>query len=193
MPVPEPVHEIQAGPVRVAVLAHARGRPAEPSARAWIEPRLALPAGALPRDARGRPSTGSDEADVNWSHSGDWLAVALGRDVRVGVDIEVLRARRDPLALAGRYFHPAEAAALAALSPAQRAPAFLRLWCAKEAVLKAHGHGLAFGLDRLRFDGIGGELQLVAVDQALGARNAWSVQSFDWSAGVGAVAWCAGS
>ena len=27
--------------------------------------------------------------------------------------------------------------------------AFLRLWCAKEAVLKAHGRGIAFGLDRL--------------------------------------------
>ena len=34
---------------------------------------------------------------------------------------------------------------------------FFRLWCAKEAVLKAHGHGISFGLHKQRFapDGAG--------------------------------------
>ena len=54
-------------------------------------------------------------------------------------------------ALARRFFHPAEADALDDGPEAQAQAGFLRLWCAKEALLKAHGHGLAFGLDRLRF------------------------------------------
>ena len=57
--------------------------------------------------------------------------------------------------------------------------AFTRLWCAKEAVLKAHGRGLSFGLEKLQFalDG-DGPPRLVACDPALGAPADWRLHAW---------------
>src|SRR3546814_6516543 len=65
---------------------------------------------------------------------------------RSGADLELLRPRPRALALAERFFVRSETGALLALPAEAREAAFVRLWCAKEAVLKAHGRGLAFGL-----------------------------------------------
>lgn len=86
----------------------------------------------------------------NWSHSGEVALVAIARGCSPGVDIERLRPRPRALELAERFFHPEETAALAKLDDSQREQAFLELWTAKEAVLKAMGRGIAFGLERLR-------------------------------------------
>lgn len=168
-----------------------RGARAEPLARAWLAERVGIAADALPlaRDARNRPRLHGELGglDVNWSHSGGWLLLAYARGVRVGVDVESLaRARPRVLELAARWFHADEHAALAALPPDARQHAFLRLWCAKEAVLKAHGAGLAFGLHRLRFDGAS---RLVACDAALGDAASWRVDAFEPAPGF--VAACA--
>ena len=73
---------------------------------------------------------------------------------------------------------------------AARERAFLRLWCAKEAVLKAHGHGLAFGLHRLEFATTGGRLHLHACDRALGRPEHWSLEEIEPAPGyLGALAW----
>jgi 4'-phosphopantetheinyl transferase len=183
------------GPVRVAVLAHPAGVPAESIARDWIAAVVACAPAAVTfeRGRHGRPSLQLDGAptalDCNWSHSGDRLAIALGEGVRVGIDIEHPRPRPRALELARRYFTAAEAEALAALPVALREAAFLRLWCAKEAVLKAHGRGLAFGLDRLRFEGLGGAVRLVETDPALGAADDWALQALDTGGLVGVLAW----
>ncbi|HEV2621544.1 MAG TPA: 4'-phosphopantetheinyl transferase superfamily protein [Frateuria sp.] len=122
-------------------------------------PLLALLGAYLGRDAGsvhlvngeyGRPGLAEASAlDFNWSHSGSLALVALARGMAPGVDVERLRPRPRAWALAQRYFTPAEVAALARLAPGEREAAFLRLWTAKEAVLKALGRGLAFGLHRL--------------------------------------------
>jgi 4'-phosphopantetheinyl transferase len=52
------------------------------------------------------------------------------------------------------------------------------LWCAKEAVLKAHGRGLAFGLHRLAFAERDGALALVRADSALGDAADWQLREF---------------
>src|SRR3546814_15306157 len=54
----------------------------------------------------------------------------------------------------------------------------VRLWCAKEAVLKAHGRGLAFGLDRLEFALRGDDWALMACDPALGRPSDWTLHAF---------------
>ena len=182
------------GPVRVAVLPHARGTPAEAIARGWLSEVLGVAADAFDFaiGPHGRPELSLAGLDCNWSHSGDRLAVALGEGVRVGIDIEAIRPRPRALELARRYFAPAESDALAALPAERREAAFLRLWCAKEAVLKAHGRGLAFGLDRLRFDGLGDAPKLVHADADLGDVAGWRVDPLALAGFVGCVAWRAG-
>lgn len=183
--------EFAVGPVRLGLLPHAGGR-GEPAARAWLAARLGLPPAALAlgRDAHGRPALGRAGQDCNWSHSGDRLLVALADGARVGVDLERRRPRPRALELARRYFHPGEAAALAALPADVRDAAFLRLWCAKEALLKAHGRGLAHGLARFEVAGFadaGGRLHVQADDGGLGA--GWQLAAFDWPEALAVVAW----
>lgn len=67
------------------------------------------------------------------SHSGDWVACAVSVDAPLGLDIEVMDAARDVLALAAASFDPAESDWLAGLPDAARAPAFYRLWSEAEA------------------------------------------------------------
>ncbi|HYC14275.1 MAG TPA: 4'-phosphopantetheinyl transferase superfamily protein [Stellaceae bacterium] len=76
------------------------------------------------------------------SHAGDFAAVAVARGEMLGVDVELPRDRLDILAIAAAHFAPTETAMLQALAPTERMGAFLRLWTAKEAVLKALGTGL---------------------------------------------------
>lgn len=163
-------------------------------------PLLALLAGYLgvPADTvrlgtgpHGRPQLGPAQAcslDFNWSHSGDRALVALGRGVAPGIDIERRRARPRALALASRYFDPAEAAWLATQPPELRDEAFLALWTAKEAVLKALGRGLAFGLDRLHVEVAAGAPRLRRLE---GERiDAWQLQALDAGPAYrGALAW----
>jgi 4'-phosphopantetheinyl transferase len=86
----------------------------------------------------------------NWSHSGNAALIAVARGVAPGIDLERVRPRAHAMQLARRFFHPEEVAALAALPASEQEAAFLQLWTGKEAVLKATGRGIAFGLDRLR-------------------------------------------
>lgn len=143
------------GPVRTACWAYRRGEAALPRVAAWLTAAPDLPPDALPlwRDARGRPHLACAGADVNWSHSGEALLAAWAPGHRVGVDIELLCPRPKAMALARRFFAAEETAALATLAahPARLELAFTRLWCAKEALLKADGRGLSFGLDKLHF------------------------------------------
>ena len=192
--IPPPVSG-SAGPLRWHWQPHAAGAAAEPLARAWLAAQLGVSraALALDRDDRGRPRLGGPHFaghDCNWSHSGDGLLLAIGAGVRVGADLERLRPRPRAQALAERFFTAAEAQWIASRADSDSDRAFLRLWCAKEAVLKAHGHGLAFGLDRLRFEEHHGALQLVACDRALGETQAWSLREFDPAPGyLAALAW----
>ena len=121
---------------------------------------LGLPAAAieLEESAHGRPLLAPAHDDgafaFNWSHSSDQALIAIARGISPGVDLERLRAHPRALPIAQRYFTPEEAAALEALPLERRDRAFLEIWTAKEAVLKALGRGLAFGLHRLSIGGL---------------------------------------
>lgn len=169
-----------------------RGARAEPVARGWLSAQLGIAADDVPlhRDAHGRPRLHAPAQawDANWSHSGGGLLIACGQALDVGVDVE-WRGRAHPRAreIAQRYFHADEARWLASLPEAARRDAFMRLWCAKEAVLKAVGVGLSFGLHRLRFDA---DLRLVDCDARLGSAQAWRIEGFAPAEGfVAALAW----
>lgn len=186
---------LRVGPVRCAWRDYRRGQSAETLVRPWLADALGIDADTLTleRDLRGRPQLRVPERlhlDVNWSHSGDALLVAIGERVAVGVDIEWLRPRPQAMALAQRFFTAGEATALAKQPPAAAEAAFVQLWCAKEAVLKAHGHGLSFGLDRLEFAARENGWALVACDPALGVPGDWQLHAFAPLPGyLATVAW----
>ena len=181
-------------PARLWLLPHPRGQRGEPAVRPLLCAALGCNDATLPlsRSTLGRPSLGPpyQRYDTGWSHSGDALLLALGESVQLGVDIEALRPRPRSRELARRFFHPDETAWLLGQDDDTLPFSFIRLWCAKEAVLKAHGKGLSFGLDKLVFADHKGALQLVACDQALGRPQQWSLQEWAPLAGYhAALAW----
>ncbi|SNR24648.1 4'-phosphopantetheinyl transferase family protein [Blastococcus mobilis] len=76
------------------------------------------------------------------SHSRDLALVAVSRHVEIGVDLESIDRSVDVDVLGHQVLRPGEQATLAVLPPGPRHVAFLRLWTAKEACLKATGVGL---------------------------------------------------
>lgn len=154
---------------------------------------------ALAHDTHGKPRlVGTDcghasgrRLEFNWSHSGDYALVALSRGLALGVDIERLGKNIRAIEIARRFFDPAEADVIASLAPPARDHAFIGLWCAKEAVLKAVGEGLSFGLARLAFDWRAAkDWDLTRVDPALGDKDDWRFMGLDAAPGYrGALAW----
>ena len=101
----------------------------------------------LERGPHGKPvlCAGQSDAELgfNLSHSGDWLAIAVGRHPHIGIDIEINRSVRRAGDLARRYLPELEAEWLSGLDEGNRSEAFLRQWTAREALVKARGASLA--------------------------------------------------
>jgi 4'-phosphopantetheinyl transferase len=148
----------------------------------------------LGQNEHGKPAlepTHASAIDFNWSHSSDRALIAIGRDVSLGIDVERLRERPRALEIAERYFSPDETDMLRAQPVENRSAAFLELWTAKEAVLKALGRGIAFGLHRLS---IAIECDHLAIQQLDGENlDAWHLHrlTVDESS-VAALAWRGG-
>jgi 4'-phosphopantetheinyl transferase len=85
------------------------------------------------------------------SHSGEWVVMALGQDIEIGIDIEDLRANA-PLQLAESYFAKTEALELRRLQTEERHFRFFELWTLKESYTKARGLGLSIPLQSISFD-----------------------------------------
>ncbi len=143
-------------------------------ARGWLET-LSVDGEGLHRDSRGRPRLPAGAGDIGWSHTAGRLLMAYAPQGVVGVDVEATARASQAVSIARRYFSNAEVEALAALDQASRQQAFLRLWCAKEAVLKAAGRGIGFGLHRVAFDVAGDTPRMIHCDPALGQVSQWSV------------------
>ena len=139
----------------------------------------------IERGEHGKPRIIGAELEFNLAHTGTALLLGVSRDIALGVDLESPQRKIRPATeLARRFFAPVEAAALETLPENLRQIAFLRLWCAKEAALKAHGRGIGFGLDRAQFtiDATG------TVVPAAG--NPWQVLALSPAAAyLGALAW----
>ncbi|BCQ25168.1 4'-phosphopantetheinyl transferase superfamily protein [Caballeronia sp. NK8] len=145
----------------------------------------------LDADERGRPFLAHpDTPDFNVSHSGDHGLIAVSRARRVGVDIEEARATFHWRELAPAVLADIDREEIEAMADdVARIGAFFDCWTAKEAVLKAHGHGIGggaitmSGFSVLPRDGIryaitreAGAFDVIAVDAPSGyaAALAWS-------------------
>lgn len=144
-------------------------------------------------DARGKPhAQGEIGLDFNLSHSGADIVIAVARGQALGVDLERLDRRAVSTALIKRYFCMREHAVLAALPGETRQRAFLQLWTCKEAVLKAMGVGLSFGLDRMEFGlaADGSVLGLESIATEAGPAASWQLHLLGGSERtLGCLAW----
>lgn len=95
--------------------------------------------------AYGKPALLSGKLNFSLSHSGDWVALALRRDMSVGVDVQQYRSGTDHAAVMAAIAHPDDRPGASASEPER----FYRLWTLKEAAAKCDGRGLALGLSRL--------------------------------------------
>lgn len=134
----------------VARFRHASDRSRSLWAELFARQRLAEAAGVSPlevgiaHDGKGKPFWPGGSLSVSLSHSGGYIAVAVGQDT-VGVDVE--KKRKAAPAVAKRWFRPEENALLETLSEPERTRMFFRLWTLKEAALKYAGEGLSGGLE----------------------------------------------
>lgn len=142
---------------RAARFSSARDRQAHVAAHALVRVLLSSQAPRPPEDwrfaanAHGRPEVAGEPGvpplRFNLSHTRGLVAVAVTLTHDVGIDAEAIEPRRLRMALAERFFAPAEVALVKALPEAERAEALFALWTLKEACLKAMGRGLAVPLD----------------------------------------------
>lgn len=102
----------------------------------------------LVRSDRGKPvldpAVHDSDLDFSMAASEGHCLIGVTCGSVIGVDLEPRgRTAGKPLALARRYFSPAEYEALAREPEASRDEAFLHTWACKEAVVKAGGMGIA--------------------------------------------------
>jgi 4'-phosphopantetheinyl transferase len=130
--------------------------------------------------------------EFNLSHAGRHILLAFARGQALGVDLEQLDRRVSVNDIAERYFTDNEAHALRQLPPADKLSGFLRLWTHKEAVLKALGEGLAFGLDRIEFalDDEGRVVRVQQIAADAGVPSEWNLRTLAPARDlIGALAW----
>lgn len=87
----------------------------------------------------------------NISHTQGLIALGVTWHRELGVDVEHVRARQVSLAIADRFFAPAEVAELATVAPERRQDRFFEYWTFKEAYVKARGAGLSIPLEQFSF------------------------------------------
>ena len=122
--------------------------------------RLPMDLTALSPDLQGRPRA-RDAQGCSWilsrAHAPGVHALALAREGRVGLDLEPMLPSI-LLERASELFLPSEREWIHSLAEADCWLANLKLWTAKEALLKALGQGFAFGMDQVELasDGASG-------------------------------------
>lgn len=91
--------------------------------------------------------------EFNLSHKQTLVALLVGRQGMIGVDVEDrTNPPRELLSIAESFFSPEEYSALCALPEPERPDRFFDYWTLKEAYIKARGVGLGLGLSDFYFD-----------------------------------------
>lgn len=100
----------------------------------------------------GKPELARPPGDIsfNLSHTGGLALLAVANSRRVGIDAEDVRSGIEVEEICRRFFAPAEADEILALSSETQLGAFFATWTRKEAFVKALGGGLSVPLDRFR-------------------------------------------
>lgn len=97
----------------------------------------------LKTTSRGKPELPGMGFATSLSHSGRWIAIAIGQAATLGIDIELSPPRMRMTELMSTICSPAELIELKNRPAAVLESGLLSLWTRKEALLKAFGVGLA--------------------------------------------------
>ena len=130
-----------------------------------------------------------DYPDVafNLSHTAGLAMIAVARQCRLGVDIEICKPRLNVSGLVAKCFAKEEAAFWGQLSESEKIPAFYRFWTRKEAFVKATGHGIALGLNHCVINPEN-PTEFLSVPDCCGQAAAWHSLDVDVGQGIcGAV------
>jgi 4'-phosphopantetheinyl transferase len=143
----------------------------------------------LTQGVQGKPALeGVPGLHFNASHSHGLALYAVTARGAVGVDVERVRSFTNDLALAERYFCPAEIEALRGLAGEARSEVFFHIWTRKEAFVKALGLGLGYGVDRVEVSTDPSRAELLRLPEAEGGESRWSMEVLMPAPGyVGAV------
>jgi 4'-phosphopantetheinyl transferase len=173
-------------------LARTANRAAFRGTRATLRRILARELGVTPPAIRlvepehGKPRLcaehGRAEIDFSVSHTDGMSVIALARNVLVGADIERCRTVPEKLKIATDMFGDDAARAIAGLAPSEQDSAFLRLWTAGEAYVKATGTGLALRRGRIPIC-LGPDGTRVTFRRDFAERDAWRLTFIDAPAG----------
>ena len=91
----------------------------------------------------------NNNLSFNLSHSGELVLYAITRNQKIGIDIEQIRDHTDVMAIAKRFFSPAEIGEMEKANEKNCTELFFRYWTRKEAFVKALGKGVSFPMERL--------------------------------------------
>lgn len=140
-------------------------------------------------NAKGRPELAGGGIAFNLSHSHGLGLLAVTESGRIGVDLERVRPVSDLLGMSRRYFTPREVGDLEAADISSQLDVFYQLWTRKEAFIKAHGEGVAYGLDQVQVtSGVDVPPRFLALADG-DEPSAWSLSHLDPAAGFrGALA-----
>lgn len=102
---------------------------------------------AIETGQHGKPYFTDSSINFNISHSGNYVAAAVG-DCPLGIDVQVVRSVKDRLANKLCNYNEKE---FIAHSP-DRNKAFITLWALKESYIKAIGKGMSYPMNKINFD-----------------------------------------
>jgi 4'-phosphopantetheinyl transferase len=123
------------------------------------------------------------ELAFNLSHSADVMVIAVGRNCRLGVDIEFCKPRTSLVGLVDKCFADEEIAYWNKQPEAQQIPEFYRYWTRKEAFVKATGHGISLGMN-LCVVNPENQTEFLRVPAECGEASIWHVQDLELGTGI---------
>ena len=101
--------------------------------------------------------------EFNLSHTKSYFALAITKDTPIGIDIESINKKTDIMGISKRFFHPEEHEQI--LKAKNQEDCFLRIWTQKEALVKAIGSGISFGLENFCVDATNAKVISINHDQ----------------------------
>lgn len=122
-----------------------------------------------------KPRLNESEIEFNVSHSGSVIAIAMMKNIPIGIDVEKVRKVVNYRELISRNFHSDEIADFSKVLDSEIEELFFRCWTRKEAVAKALGKGLMIPLDQYRVSFLPTEHPALLLFQGKCVRDEWTI------------------